>query len=233
MLARLYWAFSKLDAETRDSLRAAPGLGVLLPFAPQLDYYGSHILIRSGHVVVPGGAEANAGWKALVGASPDQPAEFVTKLLSKDKGWLVAYYDCLARASRDEQQHFTDAHRLQAAYSSFHGSQNPIDAARPAFRLASGLLLLMNRLQWDAEGNAVIPGDVELWKAVLTQKHDTNVEHDSGNEPRRWTRPDQVLDAMFALSRIEQEHGPLQMFLLFSELNAQRPPDHASEHGNV
>ena len=226
MLARLYWAVSKLDAETRDSLRAAPGLGVLLPFAPQLDYYGSHILIRSGHVAVPGGAEANAAWKTLVGASPDQPAEFVQKLLSKDKGWLAAFYDCLARASRNEQQHLTDAHRLQAAYSSFHGSQNVSEAARPAFRLASGLLLLVNRLQWDSEGNPVIPGDVELWKAVLTQKHESSVEHDLRKRAARWTRPDQVLDAMFALSRLEQEHGPLQMFLLFSELNAQRSPDH-------
>jgi hypothetical protein len=228
MLARLYWAFSRLDAETRDSLKTAPGLGTLLPLAPDLDFYGSHIVIRSGHVVVPGGTEANAAWKALVGASPDVPSEFVPKLLGKDKGWMAAFYDCMARANRDQQQHFTDTRRLQAAYTSFHGSTNlAMDAARPAFRLASGLLLLLNRLQWDAQGNPVIPGDVELWKSVLSEKHASKMEHDWGKRASRWTRPDQVLDAMFAFSRTEQEYGPLQMFLLFSELNAQRPPERA------
>ncbi len=228
MLARLYWAFSRLDAETRDSLKASPGLGVLLPLAPDLDFYGSHIVIRSGHVVVPGGTEANAAWKALVGASPDEPSEFVPKLLGKDKGWMAAFYDCMARANRDQQQHFTDTRRLQTAYTSFRGSTNlAMDAARPAFRLASGLLLLLNRLQWDAQGNPVIPGDLALWKTVLSQKHASKMEHDWGKRAARWTQPDQVLDAMFAFSRTEQEYGPLQMFLLFSELNAHRAPERA------
>ena len=47
-LARLYWAMSRLDGETRESLRKSPGLHALQPLAPLLDFYGSQITIRSG-----------------------------------------------------------------------------------------------------------------------------------------------------------------------------------------
>ncbi|PYV52830.1 MAG: hypothetical protein DMG98_22915, partial [Acidobacteria bacterium] len=98
-LARLYWAMARIDAETRVSLRQSPGLRKLLPFASVLDFYGSHICIRSGRVIVPGGTEVESAWKDLVGASPASPAEFVSKLLAKDKGWLAAYFDALSRVN--------------------------------------------------------------------------------------------------------------------------------------
>src|SRR5439155_1256372 len=82
-LARLYWAMARIDAETRVSLRQSPGLRKLLPFASVLDFYGSHICIRSGRVIVPGGTEVESAWKDLVGASPASPAEFVSKLLGE------------------------------------------------------------------------------------------------------------------------------------------------------
>ncbi len=226
-VARLYWAMSRMDPETRNSLKQSPGLGALLQVAPDLDFYGSHIVIRSGHVVVPGGEKAEAGWKSIVGASPSNAPEFVTKLLAKDKGWAAAFYDCMARAGRDQQQHFTDRHRLETAYTAFHGSQSLTDAARPAFRLASGLLLLLNNLQWDSQGNPVVPGDVDLWKSVFTQKHESKQQKEWGKRASQWSNPVQVLDAMFAMSRTDVEYGPLQMFLAFSELNAHRSPENA------
>ena len=225
-LARLYWAFSRLDPETRNSLKTAPGLGKLLPVAADLDFYGSHFLIRSGRVMVPGGEAAEQAWKQVVGASPDNPSEFVSKLLTRDKGWLAAFYDCIARSNREEQQHFTDPHRLQTLYAAFRGSDYQTDAARPAFRLASGLLLLLNHLQWDGQGNPIIPGDVSLWRALLNEKHGSRLEHDWGKRASHWTKPSQVLDSMFAFARQDGDAGPLQIFLLFSELNSVRPADH-------
>jgi hypothetical protein len=226
-LSRLYWAFSRMDPETRDSLKDSPGLGKLLPYAADLDFYGNHILIRSGRVMVPGGAAAEPGWKELIGASPENPPEFVMKLLSKDKGWMAAFYDCLARSGHHQQQHFTDPHRLQTVYAAFRGSEPLSEAARPAFRLASGLLLLLNRLEWDAQGNPVIPGDVALWKSILNQKHESKIERQWAKRSNQWTQPAQVTDAMFAFSRLETDSGPLQMFLLFSELNSHRSPERA------
>src|SRR6267378_4925775 len=96
-LARLYWAFSRLDPETRAVLRQSVGLRRLVPYAAVLDFYGNHICVRSPGVVVPGGPGAESAWKDLVGASPDSPGEFVQKLLAKDRGWLAAYFDALSR----------------------------------------------------------------------------------------------------------------------------------------
>src|SRR5215813_1897426 len=83
LLSRLYWAFSRLDPETRTSLKESVGLKKLLPFAGDLDFYGAEISIRAGRVQVPGGVSTEAAWNDLVGSSPESPAEFVPKLLAK------------------------------------------------------------------------------------------------------------------------------------------------------
>jgi len=104
LLARLYWAMSRIDRSTRDSLLKSPGLKKLLPLAPVLDFYGDQIMIRAGHVVVPGGKKAAAAWAKLVGASPDSPGEFVIRLLEKMRaGWqpiLTPYRELTAGSKR-------------------------------------------------------------------------------------------------------------------------------------
>jgi hypothetical protein len=134
MLARLYWAMARMDPETQAALRQSPGLKKLLPAAPVLDFYGSHICIRSGHVVVPGGEHAEASWKELVGVSPTSPGEFVTRLVTKDNGWLAAYFDSLSRVSAAQQAHFADAKPLHRYYEALRGKDSSGDAARGVFR---------------------------------------------------------------------------------------------------
>ena len=51
MLARLYWAIGRVDRDTQESLRQSPGLKKLYPLSAVLDFYGSHIQIRSGRVI--------------------------------------------------------------------------------------------------------------------------------------------------------------------------------------
>lgn len=223
--ARLYWALSRTDDETRAALREKVGLGKLLAYSAELDFYGTQIVVRSGSVDVPGGASAEKAWEELVGANPRSPGEFVVNLLSKDKGWLAAFYDCMARTSPQQLQHFTDPHRLRTFYIAFRGQHPSGDAARPAFRLAPGLLLLLTRLQWDSSGQPVVPGGLNLWKEILHQKSDLSLVREWGKNSAGWNRPDQLLEAMFAFSRLETETGPLQMYLLFSELDAKRGPD--------
>lgn len=224
-IARLYWAMSRVDSETRNALLQSVGLKRLLAYAPDLDFYGSHIAIRDGKVQVPGGTDAEEGWKELVGASPQSPGDFVPKLLAKDKGWLAAYFDCFARISAEQQARFTGGHRLKTYYSAFRSSGVTSDAARPAFRLAPGLLLLLTRVQWDSDGQPLAPGGVDAWKEILGQKTEFKVVHDWRKRMKDWTRPDQLLEAMFAFSRLDTDRSPLQMYLLFSELDAQRSPE--------
>jgi hypothetical protein len=225
LMARLYWALTRIDAETRAALRQSVGLKRLLPYANVLDFYGSHICVRSGRVVVPGGSAADPEWKELVGASPASPGEFVPHLLAKDKGWLAAYFDALLRTSPSQQAHFIQTRRLKRCYEAFRGSSPYLEAARQAFRPAPGLLLLLTSLQWEPGGEAHIPGSLEEWKGILRQKSDSKLVRDWGRRARPWTQPDQLLEALFALSRVDTDSGPLQTYLMLSELDARRPAD--------
>ena len=226
LLARLYWGIARMDAETQLALRQSPGLKKLLPYAPVLDFYGSHIRIRSGRVLVPGGAQAEAGWKDLVGASPDSPGDFVAKLLAKDNGWLAAYFDSLSRISSAQQAHFVEAKALKRYYEALHGKDTSSDAARGVFRADPRLLLLLTRLQWEPNGEPHVPGNLETWKHILHQKTDSNVVRYWGRKAKSFDSPQQLLEAMFALSRVQLEAGPLQAYLLTSDLDGRRAPDH-------
>ena len=223
-LARLYWALSRIDPETRDSLQQSVGLKKLLPLAADLDFYGSQISIRSGHVQVPGGSRAEADWKDLVGASPSSPNDFVPRLLAKDNGWLAVYFDSFARISPERQQRFLEGHRLKTYYSAFRTSDSSSDAARPAFRLAPGLLLLLTRMQWDADGQPFVPGNLDVWRQILNQKSEHKLVRESGKHAAHWAAPEDLLQTLFTLSRLDTSVGPVQMYLLFSELDLTRAP---------
>ena len=137
-LSRLYWGMARMDAETQVALRQSPGLKRLLPYAPVLDFYGSHIRIRSGRVMVPGGTAAEDAWKNLVGASPDSPGDFVPRLVAKDNGWLAAYFDSLSRVNSAQQAHFVESKVLRRYYEALHGKDSSNDAARGVFRADPG-----------------------------------------------------------------------------------------------
>ncbi len=223
LLCRLYWALARSDAESRAELRQSVGLGKLLPLAATLDFYGSHICIRSGRVIVPGGTGADSAWKELVGVSPESPREFVPRLLAKDNGWLAAYFDALSRVGQTQQAHFTEI-RLRRFYGAFRGQAISPDAARPAFRPAPALLLLVTRMQWEPNGEAYVPGNLAVWKEILRQKNDSKVVRDWGKRAGRFDHPEQLAEAMFGLCRVETDTGPLQIYLMASELDGRRSP---------
>jgi hypothetical protein len=225
-LARLYWAMYRMDAETREELRKSVGLTRLLPYAAVLDFYGSQICIRSGHVLVPGGEGAEAGWKELVGVSPNSP-EFVLGLAGKDKGWLAAYFDSLSRINPEQQTHFTDAHALKTLYTAFRGPERTSDAARPAFRPAPGLLLLLTRARWNHQGQPVMPGGLEVWKQILSEKGESKTVREWSKHASHMKTSEQLLEAMFAFSRVDTEVTPLEQYLVFSELENSRDQRHS------
>jgi hypothetical protein len=224
-LARLYWAVARMDGETQTALRQSPGLKKLLPYAAVLDFYGSHIRIRSGRVLVPGGSSAESGWKDLVGVGPESSGEFVARLVSKDNGWLAAYFDSLSRVSPVQQGHFSEPRQLRRYYDALRGKESSGDAARGVFRADPRLLLLLTRLQWEANGAPHVPGNLDTWKRILHQHSDSNVVRDWARRSKNWEHPEQLLDCMFALSRVQSESGPLQAYLFTSDLDGRRPPD--------
>jgi hypothetical protein len=221
-VARLYWAFWRLDPGTRSALLHSPGLKKLVPYSSTLTFYGSHISIRSGHVVVPGGQASEAAWKDLVGAAPDSPGEFVQKLLAKDKGWLAAYFDVLARVNSTQQAHFTEPQRLQRYYNALRARDASLDATTGSYRPAPELLLLVTRLRWDSNGEPYVPGNLELWKSILRQKSDSKLVRELGKRSSHITTPDQLIQDMFTLARANTEFGPLQIYLALSEIESRR-----------
>ena len=225
VLSRLYSALTETDTETRMALLQQVGLGNLMPFASILDFYGSQLRIRSGRVMVPGGTAAEPAWRDLVGANPESPKEFIPRLLEKDRGWLAAYYDAMSRISRAQQFRFTEDHRLHRFYQALRGQDVSPDAARTAFRPAPGLLLLLTRLQWDANGEPHVPGDLEVWKELLRQHTDSRIIRDCSRHSAHWNHSEQLLEAMFAISRVETDLGPLQIYLSLSELDSRRSPE--------
>ncbi|MBZ5679147.1 MAG: hypothetical protein LAO24_03460 [Acidobacteriia bacterium] len=223
-VARLYWALSKLDPETDRFLQRSIGIRKLLPYAAVLDFYGSHLCIREGRIIVPGGPGAESAWKDLVGVSPASPTAFVQRLLARDKGWLTAYFDVLSRVSRSQQEYFTEPHRLRSFYDALHSSDPSASATRGSFRPAPALLLLATRLQWEPTGDPLVPGNIEVWKDILHQKNNSHVS-DSGRNTNL-SSPDQLVQRLFALSRAKTDGGPLQIYMAISELDSRRSAGH-------
>ncbi len=223
VLARLYWAMARMDGETGEVFRQFAGIPRLLPFAPVLDFYGSHILIRNGRVTVPGGASAESAWKSLAGADPGSAKDFVARLLAKDDGWLAAYFDTLSRLTPTQQVYFTEAHRLPRFYDALRGRDINPGPARPVFRPDPGLLLLVTRLQFDSAGQPAIPGNLEVWGQIVQQKTDSKVVRQWAKHANHWKSPDQLVEAMFAFSRQSSEDGPLPIYLMLSAIDSARP----------
>jgi hypothetical protein len=225
-VARLYWALSRLDPETSKTLQQSIGIGKLLPYGAVLDFYGREICISNNRVKVPGGAAAEAAWKELVGASPASPPAFVAKLLAKDKGWLVAYFDVLSRVSGIRQAYFTDPRRLRLFYTALRAPDPSAPSTRGSFRPAPSLLLLATRLQFESSGEPLVPGNLDAWSDILVEGHNSGLVQRWGKQTPRLTHPDQLVQVMFALSRATTDSGPLQTYITISEVDSRRSPGH-------
>jgi hypothetical protein len=227
-LARLYWSMSQMDTQTCDALEQSPGLDKLLPYSAALDFYGENISIRSGRVVVPGGASAEATWQDMVGANVDSPGEFVSHLISKDDGWLAAFYDAVSRGNKAQQAYFTDPSRMQRFYQALLTRDVSSDSAfRSVYRPDAGLVLLVTQLQFDPTGQPSVPGDLQTWRDII-QRHTSSDPRIVGQWARRagrWKEPDDLVEAMFGLSRVETMDSPLPIYLTLSEMDRGRAPD--------
>jgi hypothetical protein len=224
-LARFYWALARLDVETLSGLREAHVLKKMVPEAAALDFYGRRICIRAGRVIVPGGSAAAPAWKGLVGADPSSPGEFIPKLMAKDNGWLAAYFDDLSSLPSSQQVHFTDPARLPRFYETLR-VKDFSDARTGVFRQDARLFFLMSRLRWDSNGDPYVPGSLEVWKKIFGQKMDSKIVRDWGRRAAHWERPSQLLEGLSAISRVPSDKSPLQSYLMLSELDARRSPEH-------
>lgn len=220
---RLYAAMTKCDEATRLSLNQSPGLKALLPVAAVFDLYGSQISIRSGRVLVPGGAEKP--WAELVGASPNSPGDFVMHLLTKDGGWLAAYFDAMARLSETQVAPLIEGNRLKRFYEVFHSTAARFDASKGVYPRNSNLLILLASLKWKPDGDFVIPGGLEVWNGILTDMAKSREMRVWIGRGRNWNTSGRLLETLVASSNLQSNSGPVQIFLFLSAINLERAPE--------
>lgn len=220
---RLYWALSKSDDETRIALKRAPGLRALLAVAPAMDLYGSQLCIRSGRVVLPGGPGAAHSWQELAEASPSS-SNFVIHLMQKDNGWLAAYFDALSRVSETQQQRLTQGRRLKLLYEAYRKSGGAASATRSTFPKNGDLLLLFTRLQWGANDQPYIPGNLAIWKKILSAHSSPEVVRGWVKHAASWDSPDQLLMSLVACSNFDADDGPLPTYLMLTAIDEARAP---------
>ena len=65
-----------------------------------------------------------------------------------------------------------------------------------------------------------------MWKDIFRQKSDSKLVRDWGKRATRLSTPEQLLQAMFALTRATTDSGPLQAYLMLSELDMRRSEQH-------
>ncbi|GAC1651033.1 MAG: hypothetical protein NVS9B15_11010 [Acidobacteriaceae bacterium] len=220
--ARLYWALSQPDTETANFLEHSVGLKKLQSFTSLLDLYGSQLSIHSNHVLVPGGAAAERGWTALVGASPGSPANFVELLYARDGGWLAAYFDVLSRVDPIQQQHLTQGSRLRGYYEAFRPVDNRSSAGSGVYRKATELLVLDMRIPWEANGDPHVPGTLDRWNKILEEHSNGSLVRAFMHGAHSLNSPDQLIEALAGASHEVTDAGPLQLYLTLCELDRRR-----------
>ncbi|MCX6625862.1 MAG: hypothetical protein NTY38_33325, partial [Acidobacteria bacterium] len=221
-LCRLYAGMAKLDPETAEVLRKDIPVQKIKIFAHVLDFFGGMYEFREGKAVVPGGARSAQAWAELVGVAPDKGAAFFERLLARDDGWLAGYFDALARISGPVAEYLTEPARMKRIYQALRGKITSPGPARPVFRSNSDLMLLTTRLRLDASGKPHVPGGLEIWKGLFINHPHGKYDGKLTKAASGWKEPDDLLDALFGLSRKAVENEPLKIFMALSDVDRGR-----------
>jgi hypothetical protein len=222
-LCRLYVALSKLDTETAEQLRQALPAARLKIYAHVLDFFGGMFQIRDGRAVVPGGARSEKEWTDLNGGvSPDKGAAFFERLIAREDGWLASYFDSLARIEGPVKDYLTEPERLKRFYAAIRGKVTSPGPARPVFRSNTDMLLLTTRLRLDPDGKPHLPGGLEIWKRLFAEHPEGKYDAKLTRAAPQWKDADDVLEALFGLSRKTAENEPLKIFMALTDIDRRR-----------
>lgn len=221
-LCRLYLGLSKLDPSTAEDLKKAMPVQRLRAFSHVLDFFGGMLQIRNGKVAVPGDPRSAAVWTDLAGASPENGPVFLEKLIAKDDGWVAAYFEAMSRISGPALDYLTEPNRLRRFYAALRGKVTSPGPARPVFRASTDLMLLTSRLRMDPNGKPHIPGGIESWRNLFINHPHGKYDGKLTKSAQGWKDPDDLMEALFALSRKAVDNEPLKIFMALSDVNRYR-----------
>ncbi len=222
ILCRLYLGLSKLDPRTADELRKQVPAKTLRLYGNVLDFFGDMFQLRDGKAVVPGGAASEKAWADLAGADPSKGAAFFEKLLTREDGWLASYFDALARIDGPVRDYLTEPERLKRFYAAIRGRVTSPGPARPVFRSNTDMLLLTARLRMDPDGKPHIPGGLDVWKNLFANYPRGKFDAKLTRAAPAWKDGDDVLEALFGMSRKLAENEPLKIFMALTDVDRER-----------
>ena len=222
-LCRFYLGMSKLDPPTALEMKKTIAANRLKAYSHVIDFFGGNFQIRNGKAVYPGSARSEKAWADMAGASPEQGAAFFDKLISKDDGWLASYYDALVRINGPVRDYLTDPDRMKRFYAAVRGKVTSPGPARPVFRANTDMMLLTTRLRVDSNGKLHIPGNLEIWKSLFANHPGGKYDPKLSKAAPGWKDPDDVLEALFGLSRKSVENEALKIFMAMTDVDSRRP----------
>lgn len=218
-LCRLYLGLSRLERPTAEALRREASPAKLKIYAHVLDFFGSMFQIRNGAAVVPGSPKV---WASLVGVPPSNPGAFFDKLISVDDGWLASYFDALSRINGPVFTYLTQPERTKRFYDALRGKITSPGPARPVFRSSTELLLLTTGLRIDTNGQPHVPGNLEVWRTLFIKHPHGKYDGRLTRSANSWRTSNDLLEALFALSRKTVENEPLKIFLTLNDIDRDR-----------
>jgi len=221
-ICRLYSAMAALDPDTAEQFRKDLPAAKAKVYAHVLDFFGSMFEVRGGKALVPGGARSEKMWAEMVGVSPDKGAAFFERLIEKDDGWLASYYDSLARINGPVQTYLTEPERLKRFYLAMRGRVTSPGPARPVFRANTDMVLLTTRLRMDADGKPHLPGGLDVWKNLFSGKAQAKYDQRLAKAAPGWKDSEEVIEAMFGLSRKIVENEALKIFMALTDIERNR-----------
>ena len=238
--ALLYHGLAALDDETLGWL--GPDRETLLHLrrnAAVFAAFGRSVRVRAGRVAVPGGADAEPLWAAIVGADPARPSAFVQRLVHGN-GRLAWFYDTVQRLDGERQRALLggrgpDAQRverLRELLDLFHTAAPEWRIAeRPFVRPALDPSMVLPLLAVNPNGELAGPAHRRVWDLVFRREGPPLARVDSAAD--RVASDDARVDPAWLIRRISLAPAALgrrrlETFLLAQRVFATAPPDDAS-----
>ena len=188
-LARTCAALGQLEPATAVAFARRAGLRTLV------NLYADALWLNRDGLRVPTGEV----WTKLVGVGPRDPAAFLEALLKADRGRLLPFYAAVARGDAAHQAWATrDPVRTQRLYTWFRGALPPVPAWHARF---------FQRLPLGDDGNVRYPGGRAAWTDAVSDDECIAPSNRIGSMRLIRTSAPVDLEALLAVSRLEQERG--------------------------
>jgi hypothetical protein len=229
--ALLYYGLSAMDDETLTWLAGDRETLAHLQRRPgAVAAFGRSVRVRDGQVVVPGGPDAAAFWRGVVGADPARPGAFLRGLFRSDRGRLAYLYDTIAHLDAPRQR-FALGRPGAIAKVFRHVSHDWDPELRPFARPQLDPSLVLGAITVTAEGQLAGPGSRALWERVFRDDFGVDVAF---REVAPWkAAPDDTVDAGWLAHRITTVPYPVGRRRLDALLFAQRALDGARGDAHV